>query len=160
MDSINEQEPRKGPHRFYKGMVSPKHRPVGAIKPQNGKPPLIKVAEPNKWGRLHVVNWKKYFGEIPKGYIVWFKDGNPDNCEPENLFLKNWSDHVKEHSFANLPPVKRAQVMAIRKEKFDKTRNERRIASEKAKAPPPAVIDGIQPISIKELRLKLKGKQP
>lgn len=40
-----------------------------------------------KWEMLHVINWRKKYGEVPKGKILFFIDGNSLNCEVDNLKL-------------------------------------------------------------------------
>ena len=47
----------------------------------------IKTAEPNKWEFCHRLVYKEAYGEIPKGMIVSFLDGDVSNYTPENLIL-------------------------------------------------------------------------
>lgn len=47
----------------------------------------VKVAEPNVWELKHRFLYKKYKGEIPKGYVVIFADKNKNNFELDNLIL-------------------------------------------------------------------------
>jgi hypothetical protein len=55
--------------------------------------------------RLHVYIWRKYNGDVPKGYHVHHKDENKDNNDISNLELKSafahLSDHGYEHSAAS-----------------------------------------------------------
>ena len=44
-----------------------------------------KVAEPSKWRLQHVLNWEREFGELPKGKILIFADGNSMNTDVDNL---------------------------------------------------------------------------
>lgn len=46
----------------------------------------IRVAK-SRWVQLHVYLWKKAGNEIPEGYILRFKDGNPLNCVLQNIEL-------------------------------------------------------------------------
>lgn len=39
--------------------------------------------------------WEVNFGEIPEGYKVSYKDGNPSNAVTENLFLKHKSQYTE-----------------------------------------------------------------
>lgn len=51
---------------------------------KNGKKyKVIKIG--NGWVRLHRYNWEQLFGPIPDGYVIWFKDGDSLNCDPQNL---------------------------------------------------------------------------
>ncbi|WP_024292838.1 HNH endonuclease signature motif containing protein [Lacrimispora indolis] len=47
----------------------------------------VKVAEPNKWRPKHIVEWEKNYGEMPRGKVVIFLDGNTLNSDMENLML-------------------------------------------------------------------------
>lgn len=78
---------------FKKGQVPANLKPIGheRICPKDGHI-LIKVAEPNPYTsaktryrpKQHVV-WEKENGEIPKGHIIRFLDGDNKNCDPDNL---------------------------------------------------------------------------
>ena len=52
---------------------------------------IIKVTEKGtqreRWEFMARHVYREHFGEIPDGYMVGFKDGNPDNMDPDNLFL-------------------------------------------------------------------------
>ena len=52
---------------------------------------IIKVTKKGtqreRWEFLARHVWKEHFGDIPDGYMVGFKDGDPDNMDPDNLFL-------------------------------------------------------------------------
>jgi hypothetical protein len=37
--------------------------------------------------------WELNFGEVPNGYRVSYKDGDPANMRLENLFLKSWQEY-------------------------------------------------------------------
>ena len=44
-----------------------------------------KIAEPNVWKYTHHLVWENAHGEIPKGHVVIFKDGDVNNRVLENL---------------------------------------------------------------------------
>ena len=46
-----------------------------------------KVAEPNKWRHVHILNWEAAHGPVPEGHVVIFKDQNRSNCTLDNLLL-------------------------------------------------------------------------
>lgn len=64
----------------------------------------IRIA-PGKWELLHRVKWGKEVGEIQKGMLVVFKDGNTLNCEIENLELISMAQNAirNKQSFNSLP---------------------------------------------------------
>ncbi len=62
----------------------------------------IRISESN-WELLQFVNWRKVHGEIPKGYILIFKDGDSINCEVSNLELISREENMKRSSIHNYP---------------------------------------------------------
>lgn len=47
-----------------------------------------------KWEMLHVHTYKKFYGEIPEGHIVIFKNKNTMDCSPENLLMISKQQHA------------------------------------------------------------------
>ncbi|OOF51426.1 hypothetical protein BKK54_03170 [Rodentibacter genomosp. 1] len=45
----------------------------------------------------HLYIWRKYHGEIPKGYVIWFKDGDTSNCTLENLEMITRTEMLWRH---------------------------------------------------------------
>jgi len=45
---------------------------------------FIRIAK-GKWELLHRYVWRQHYGEIPKGMIIAFRDGNALNCDIGNL---------------------------------------------------------------------------
>lgn len=88
------------PTQFKKGRISENHKPVGTISVRHNrkrgqKYVYVKVAEPNKWRPLHVVEWEKHNGPVPEGKIVIFLDGDVLNTQIENLTLVSRSVHAR-----------------------------------------------------------------
>lgn len=73
--------------QFKPGHPPHNHRPVGSIRKNREGYIYKKVAEPNKWRMLHVLNWEAVHGPVPPGHALIFKDGDRSNCEPDNLLL-------------------------------------------------------------------------
>lgn len=73
---------------FKKGEKPPNYVPIGTekVRPSNGYV-WVKIAEPKKWRMKHLVVWEEAHGLIPEGYKVYFKDGDRQNCELDNLML-------------------------------------------------------------------------
>lgn len=85
--------PNKG--TFKKGHVPANQKPLGheRICTKNGFI-LIKIAErnpytghPTRYKAKHVHMWEQKHGPVPKGMVVFFKDGNPLHCEDSNFIL-------------------------------------------------------------------------
>jgi hypothetical protein len=53
---------------------------------------LVKIANPDMWKPKHVIVWKKAHGEIPKGHIIIFADGDKSNFDLDNLLLVSRSE--------------------------------------------------------------------
>ncbi|WP_439235145.1 HNH endonuclease signature motif containing protein [Lonepinella koalarum] len=79
---------------FKKGHTPARTRPIGEERySQKDNQIYVKVSDiryakksVNWRPRAHLV-WQKHFGEIPKGYIVWHKNGNSTDDRIENLEL-------------------------------------------------------------------------
>lgn len=51
-----------------------------------------------KWVAYHRWVWEQNFGAIPEGMNVQFKDRNPMNCVPENLYLIGRAEQMREEN--------------------------------------------------------------
>jgi hypothetical protein len=54
----------------------------------------------------HIQIWKDNKGEIPKGYIIHHKDGNPKNNNIDNLECLSPKEHGKRHNKTSFLPNK------------------------------------------------------
>lgn len=73
---------------FLKGKLPPNSAPIGTEKIRSNGYIWVKVEElPNKWRMKHLIVWEEANGPIPKGWKIYFKDGDPLNCNLENLML-------------------------------------------------------------------------
>lgn len=76
----------------------------------NGEYPAIFLNGKNQ--HIHRLQWIKYHGSIPKGYVIHHKDENKLNWDIDNLELLSRGDHVREHrDKVHRPGVK---VMAVK----------------------------------------------
>ena len=73
---------------FKRGSKPPNYVPVGTerVRKSNGYV-WVKIAEPNKWRMKHLLVWEEANGPVPDGWKIYFKDGNTQNCELDNLML-------------------------------------------------------------------------
>jgi hypothetical protein len=51
-----------------------------------------------KWFPLHQYIWEKENGKIPKGYCLWFRDGDSTNCELNNFELITRAENMLRNS--------------------------------------------------------------
>lgn len=100
---------------FKKGNVPWHTKPIGhiAFRSSGKSHPYyyIKTAA-HKWELLHHVIWKKHHGEIPKGHILRFKDGNQKNTDISNIECVSKAKHMK----MNLNREKASKTAQIKKE--------------------------------------------
>ncbi|MGR6647414.1 HNH endonuclease signature motif containing protein [Avibacterium paragallinarum] len=57
---------------------------------------LIKTGV-KRYERKSRVIWEQAFGKIPQGFVLWFKDGNIQNCELSNLELISRNEMLWRH---------------------------------------------------------------
>ena len=72
---------------FKKGHIPVNHRAVGSERVTVDDYTEVKVAEPNKWRLKQRVIWEKCNGDIPKGHVIIFGDGDRHNLDIGNLIL-------------------------------------------------------------------------
>lgn len=78
---------------FKKGNVPHKHVEVGTEAKTTDGYWKVKVAEPNKWEFMHIQLWERHHGKVPKGMLIYFKDGDQDNVTIENLAMTDRAGH-------------------------------------------------------------------
>jgi hypothetical protein len=64
-----------------------------------------KGALSTNWEFVHRRVWEDAHGPIPRGYRIWWKDGNHENNALENLELLSGADHMARTTIQNLPPA-------------------------------------------------------
>lgn len=77
---------------FKKGNKPHNYRPIGSERITKDGYIEVKVSDPNEWETKNKIVYKKYFGDIPKGYKVIYADGNKLNNDPNNLILVSCSE--------------------------------------------------------------------
>ncbi|MBD2795813.1 HNH endonuclease [Xenorhabdus sp. 18] len=78
---------------FKKGYIPPNRREVGSERTLGGYI-YIKVAHHQRWRLKHHVIWESHHGKLPTDSILIFKDGNPQNCQIDNLLMISRKEHV------------------------------------------------------------------
>lgn len=103
--------------RFQKGNIPANHREVGSERITKDGYIEVKVAEPNKWKLKQRLVWQQANGEIPKGSIIRFLDGNKLNCSLENLMIVSKAEHLEitRHGFVSENPEITKAVINIAK---------------------------------------------
>ena len=89
------------PTMFKPGTVPPNTKPPGediSIRTsKNGKPEVYLRLHIGKWVMLSRHTYESFYGPVPAGYIVYHKDGDPLNCDIENLGLMSRADNARRN---------------------------------------------------------------
>jgi len=102
--------------KFKKGSVPKNHKPVGSKRLTKDGYYEIKISEPKKWEASHRTIWKQYYGEIPKGMIIIFKDGNQLNPNISNLEMISRRENLLRN--CNRKKISETMKSLWRKEKL------------------------------------------
>lgn len=86
--------------QFKKGQIPYNTKPIGHRSFRDGY--LVEKTEKG-FEFVHILLWKKHYGQIPKGLFVVFKDRNKSNITIENLELIDRVENMKRNSYLNLP---------------------------------------------------------
>jgi hypothetical protein len=105
------------PTMFKKGHLPANTKPRNGVitirhdhkKRKNPKPyKYIRIAI-GKWYPLHQYKWEKKYGKVPKGYCLWFKDGNSLKPYLNNLELITRAEDMRRNTIHRYPmEVKKA----------------------------------------------------
>lgn len=114
---------------YKKGNIPVGYKPLGTERITKDGYIEVKIAEPNKWDRLQILVVQSMLGRTidRNKEVIRFIDGNPKNCNPENLILTTRGAHirinVREHGVT--PEINKAiiQVETI-KDKIRKVENQ------------------------------------
>ena len=71
---------------------------------KRGKPYLTYKLAHGKWVFYNRYVWEQYNGPIPPRHVVIYKDGNPLNCDINNLQLISMAENIKRNSYLNYTP--------------------------------------------------------
>jgi hypothetical protein len=96
--------------------------PVGfeQIESSAGQHPYVRVKvseHPSVWRRKHCVVWEAANGPVPEGHRIEFLDGNPLNCELDNLQLVGLRQGLILRNYGIKAPSPTLEI-AEEKEKF------------------------------------------
>jgi len=127
--------------QFKKGQKPGNTLPIGTIAPNGDGYLRIKVKdEPQSiagkgalstnWEFVHRRVWEAAHGPIPEGHRIWWKDGNHQNNDLDNLELLNAEEHMARTTIHTFPPelketlqlkgqLNRAITMKVKKEKHN-----------------------------------------
>ncbi|MFR0816520.1 MAG: HNH endonuclease signature motif containing protein [Enterococcus casseliflavus] len=86
-----------------------------------------------RWRPKHKVEWEKVHGEIPKGYVLIFLDGNKQNITMDNLKLvtqgqnlqlnrKQWRSKIPQATLAGVRLAQLHEKVVKRKRAYASSR--------------------------------------
>jgi len=103
---------------FQKGIVPHNTKPVGyesvRIDKAGNKYTFIKVEDKKRMVPKHRHIWEQANGEIPKGHVIQFIDGNTSNCTLGNLRCVTHEVNLYTGSVHKLP-VEIAEIIILNK---------------------------------------------
>lgn len=73
--------------QFKKGNIPSNHCPVGTERIVRDGYIEVKIEGRQRWMLKHRLIWEQIHGKIPFGHNIQFKDGNPQNCHIDNLYM-------------------------------------------------------------------------
>lgn len=68
-----------------------------------------------KYRLLHLVNWEKVNGKLPKGHCLWSKTGDKMNTDPSNWELITRAENMQRNSIVRFPPEVRSAIKMVSK---------------------------------------------
>lgn len=117
-----EQREKCSKSWFIRGNIPYNTVPVGTRRKRDDGYWWEKIAEPNKWRQIHVLEWEKHNGPKPKSAIIAFLDGDTSNWNIDNLELVSRGDWAicnkfypleKNHPDLNLLSITAARLRRI-----------------------------------------------
>jgi hypothetical protein len=109
---------KAAPTMFKKGHLPHNTRKDGDISirtDKTGRKYQVIRTELGKWEHLHRVIWNQQYGEIPKGMLIKFKDGDSMNCNIENLFITDRKGNMIDNTIHRYPPELQKAIRAVNK---------------------------------------------
>lgn len=70
---------------------------------------------PRDWVTIHTLLWQEHHGEIPKGYVVVFKDRDKTNIQLDNLELVSRAEMCRRNSIHRFPPELKQAIRTVGK---------------------------------------------
>ena len=71
--------------------------------------------EKGKWRELHRVLWEQTMGPIPKGINIQFKDRNPLNTHPSNLYMIDRHNQMRQNTIHRYTPEVKELIRLVSK---------------------------------------------
>ena len=84
ISSANRRYVKTGLRPAYAGEGSCNKKPLGSERKAHGEYIKVKISD-TEWEFKHRVEYMKYHGTIPEGYVIIFANGNKKDYSKENL---------------------------------------------------------------------------
>lgn len=93
--------------RFKRGNCPHNRRPIGSERLDKDGYLYRKVSDTRvkriDWRAVHVIEWERANGPLPKGKFVIFADGNRSNFEPSNLIAVTRAELMERNTVQRFP---------------------------------------------------------
>lgn len=86
--------------RFKPGRQPPNALPVGCESVRSDGYVYIKAPGARRMQLKHRYVYEQHYGPVPPGYCIISRDGNRQNCSPENLALVSRADNARRNTAA------------------------------------------------------------
>jgi hypothetical protein len=103
---------------FKPGQKPKNTKPIGSERIDKDRYVMVKVSEESPQFRYkHIVIYEKYYGPVPDGYCVIFKDSDIRNFDPENLCVVSRPEllQMNRNKYASQPGELKSTVLALSK---------------------------------------------
>lgn len=102
---------------FKKGHRPHNYLPVGTERVVKGGYVEVKTADPDVWTQKSRIVYESVHGPLANNVKVRFRDGNPGNLDPDNLFVVNNAEHIylTRLGFKTKPEASKDTVILIAK---------------------------------------------
>lgn len=98
---------------FKKGHTPHNKEAVGTVVVDSLGYLIKKVAEPNKWEKLHKLVWEEAHGKLEEGQKIIFLDGNKQNVSLDNLMAVSNSVNAKRLKYGKPANTEIGKTIAI-----------------------------------------------
>lgn len=96
---------------FKKNNIPHNYQPIGTEVITTDGYIKVKIGHPRKWKHKHILVWEKHNGSVPKGHVIKFIDGNPLNCNIDNLMTITKSEHGVINMYFSGAPIEHKQTI-------------------------------------------------
>jgi len=103
--------------RFKPGDRPHTWRPIGSTRISKDGHRQRKVTDTGcsrrDWVGLHIIKWRRHRGDVPRGFVIAFRDRNPNNILLSNLEMISRAELMRRNSIQRLPEELKEVIRAV-----------------------------------------------